>query len=368
MERFKESGRPGLDDQPKRWRTHPQTTSADVVEAVVGVRKRHPKWGPRKLQRWLVERGYESPAASTIGAILLREGFVKPRRRRARVGEYSEGLTAQNAPNAVWGADFKGWFRLTTGMKCYPLTVSDGYSRYLLGCVALAHPDETACRTAFDALFCEYGLPAVLRTDNGTPFSGRHGISSLSVWRVKLGIKPERIQRGKPTQNGRHERIHRTLKEDAIHGGVERRMYLQQRVFDRFRQKYNTERPHEALNYQVPAQLYEPSTRLYPTKPRSPEYPNDRDVYVVRADGCIKMPGRTLMLSTALRGEPVVVEPIQGETMTVRYGPLMLGTITTRGRFVRGARPRTGDSDGASFELAPKAGECQKHEIMAIEQ
>lgn len=145
-----------------------------------------------------------------------------PKKRQARTGEFSDGLTAQDSPNAVWGADFKGWFRLSTGAKCYPLTVSDGYSRYLLCCDALAHPDEEACRVAFDALFKEYGLPQVLRTDNGTPFSGVFGVSSLSVWWVKLGIKPERIQRGKPSQNGRHERMHRTLKADAIQAGVGR--------------------------------------------------------------------------------------------------------------------------------------------------
>ena len=249
--RFREGGRPGLNDQPRRWRSHPHTTAPDVVELVVGTRKRHPTWGPRKLQARLLGRGWECPSASTIGAILKREGCVVSKRRQERTGEYSDGLSAQNSPNAVWGADFKGLFKLSTGAKCYPLTVSDGYSRYLLRCDALVHPDEEACRVAFDGLFKEYGLPQVLRTDNGTPFSGRFGISSLSVWWVKLGIKPERIQRGKPTQNGRHERIHRTLKADAIRAGVALRMYLQQRVFDRFRHEYNTERPHEALDYRV---------------------------------------------------------------------------------------------------------------------
>ena len=152
-------------------------------------------------------------------------------------------------------------------------------------------------------------MPQVLRTDNGTPFSGRFGISALSVWWIKLGIRPERIQRGKPTQNGRHERIHRTLKADAIQGGVAYRIYLQQRVFDRFRHEYNTARPHEALGYRVPAALYEPSPRSYPVKLRSPEYPSDREVYVVRSDGSIRIPGRDLLLSPLLSGEPVFVRP-----------------------------------------------------------
>jgi hypothetical protein len=280
---------------------------------------------------------------------------VVPKRRQERTGEYSDGLSTQDSPNAVWGADFKGWFKLSTGAKCYPLTVSDGYSRYLLRCDALAHPDEEACRVAFDGLFKEYGLPQVLRTDNGTPFSGRFGISSLSVWWVKLGIKPERIQRGKPTQNGRHERIHRTLKADAIRTGVAQRMYLQQRVFDRFRHEYNTERPHEALDYRVPASAYVASPRSYPVKLRSPEYSNDRDVYVVRADGSIRMPGRDLLLSTVLRGEPVAVEICQDDTMVVSYGPLKLGTVSAHGRFVRGSRPLSRGSDAPAEDLSSGA-------------
>lgn len=350
--RFREGGRPGLNDQSRRWRSHPHTTAPDVVELVVGARKRHPTWGPRKLQAWLLGRGWECPSASTIGAILKREGCVVPKRRQERTGEYSDGLSAQDSPNAVWGADFKGWFKLSTGAKCYPLTVSDGYSRYLLRCDALAHPDEEACRVAFDGLFKEYGLPQVLRTDNGTPFSGRFGISSLSVWWVKLGIKPERIQRGKPTQNGRHERIHRTLKADAIRTGVAQRMYLQQRVFDRFRHEYNTERPHEALDYRVPASAYVASPRSYPVKLCSPEYPNDRDVYVVRADGSIRIPGRDLLLSPVLRGEPVAVEISQDDTMVVSYGPLKLGTVSAHGRFARGSRPRSRGSDAAAEDLS----------------
>jgi putative transposase len=350
--RFREGGRPALNDQPRRWHSHPHMTAPDVAELVVGTRKRHPTWGPRKLRAWILRRGYACPSASTVGAILKREGCVVPKRRQQRTGEYSDGLSAQDSPNAVWGADFKGWFRLSTGAKCYPLTVSDGFSRYLLRCDALAHPDEEACRIAFDGLFKEHGLPRVLRTDNGTPFSGRFGVSALSVWWVKLGITPERIQRGKPTQNGRHERIHRTLKADAIRAGVAQRMYLQQRVFDRFRHEYNTERPHEALDYRVPASVYVPSPRSYPVKLRSPEYSNDRNVYVVRADGTIRMPGRDLFLSEVLRGEPVAVEICAGDTTVVSYGPLKLGTVSAQGRFVRGSRTWSRGSDDAAPDLS----------------
>ena len=243
--------------------------------------------------------------------------------------------------------------------------MSDGYSRYLLRCEALAHPDELACRKAFDKLFGEFGLPRVLRTDNGTPFSGRHGISSLSVWWVKLGIVPERIQRGKPTQNGRHERIHRTLKADALKSGkVASRMHLQQRAFDRFLHEYNTERPHEALDYKVPSAMYEPSSRRYPTKLRCPEYPDPWEVYKVRNDGSIKMSDRELFLSNVLRDEPVGLEPRDDGTLRVHYGPLHLGTISPRGRFTRGTRPRRTDSNDPSKQLTKDPDQAQSREML----
>jgi hypothetical protein len=249
----------------------------------------------------------------------------------------------------VWAVDFKGWFRLATGLKCYPLTVSDGYSRYLLGCQALEHPDEMACREAFERLFGQYGLPAVIRSDNGTPFSGRFGISTLSVWWVQLGIRPERIQRGKPSQNGRHERMHRTLKQDAILSAPPgRRMLDQQRVFDRFRKEYNEERPHEALGQRTPAELYEASTMCYPRKPASPSYPKDWSVYRVRANGTIQMPLRTLMVSTSLVGEPVGIEHHADGSARLFYGPLLLGNFAQCGKFSRG-----GQSANHPFEDAP---------------
>jgi len=333
-----------------------------MVEQIVALRRKHPSWGPKKLGSWLSAKGYEPPCASTIGAILKREGCVRPRRRRERAGDYSDGLAAQDAPNAVWAADFKGWFRLKTGKKCYPLTVSDGFSRYLLRCEALEHPDELACREAFDALFCEYGLPMVLRTDNGTPLSGRYGISSLSVWWVKLGIRPERIQRGKPTQNGRHERIHRTLNEDVLKAGAIRsRTYHQQRVFDRFRKEYNLERPHEALQQQVPAQLYEPSQKRYPCPLAQPDYPEDRDVYTVQRDGSIRIPGRALFLSSVLAGEPVALRTEEDGAQTVWYGPLRLGTIRPNGRFTRGTRPSRQHSDAPEQQLHGELQHAQTH-------
>lgn len=260
----------------------------------------------------------------------------------------------------MWAVDFKGWFRLRSGKKCYPLTVSDGYSRYLIGCEALEHPDETACREAFERLFREYGLPEVIRSDNGTPFSGTFGVSRLSVWWVKLGIVPERIQRGKPSQNGRHERMHRTLKQDAIVSApLGRRLAEQQRVFDNFRREYNDERPHEAIGQKPPASLYEPSETCYPKPEASPRYPLDWSVHRVRTDGSIELSGRSLNLSMILRGEPVGLEPLEDGGTRIHYGPIVLGNLSNKGRFTRGCRmPKTTLQDPPSEEL--KAPEPRK--------
>ena len=339
LERFRTGGVPGLYDRSRRFRSHPKQTPEKIVELVVGERRRHPTWGPKKLKASLELRGWAVPAASTIGKILQREGLVTKKRRRDRAGDFATGLTPQEHPNAVWGADFKGWFKLETGVRCYPLTISDGFSRYLLRCQALKHPDEMASREVFDAAFAEFGLPEVIRTDNGTPFSAVYGVSSLSVWWVKLGIRPERIQPGKPSQNGRHERMHRTLKAEAIASGKTKRvMWAQQRVFDHFRREYNEERPHEALGLVPPATHYEPSPRLYPTQLRSPEYDRDWEVYLVQRGGSILLPGRELFLSSVLEGEPVGLQLQEDGSRRIHYGPLYLGSLSAEGRFSRGTR------------------------------
>ena len=358
--RFKEGGAAALDDLPRRWRDHPHKTPPVMVEQIVAMRRKHPRWGPKKLQLMLADAGYDPPARSTIGVILKQQGCIQPKRRRSAPGDYSNGLTPQKAPNAVWSTDFKGWFKLRSGVKCYPLTVLDGFSRYLLRCEGLEHPDELACREAFHKLFCEFGLPEVMRSDNGPPFSAKHGTSTLSLWWVKLGICPERIQRGKPQQNGRHERMHRTLKLEALDAAsIEFRMYKQQRVFDRFRHEYNSVRPHEALRNQVPASLYTPSNRRYPCKLRSPEYGYGFEVYVVRTDGTIQIPGRHVFLSTVLAGEPIGLKDHEDGTTTVHYGPLRLGMITCRRRFVRGPRPRKRRTGSESDELSRTSEENQ---------
>lgn len=341
IKRFKQGGVPALYDQSRAARGRPNATDDMMVKVVVGARRRHPNWGPKKLCALLKRQGYAPPAPSTIGGILKREGLVYARRRKPRPGSYFDGLSAQDAPNDVWAADFKGHFKLGDGKRCYPLTISDGFSRFLLRCQALEHPDELSSFEVFEAAFCEFGRPYVIRTDNGTPFSARNGISTLSVWWVELDMLPERIERGKPTQNGRHERIHRTLKQDAIQTeGPKRNFWEQQRVFDRFRREYNEERPHEALDQQPPASAYEPSARPYPIKPREPEYDSDVLVYRVRSTGAVVHKGEEIFLSKVLSGKPVGLTQEPDGRWRIEYGSLFLGTLSKTGHLTRGYKHR----------------------------
>jgi transposase InsO family protein len=347
--RFQEAGLPGLAELDRVAYRHPHATSEQVVKLVISARRAHPSWGPRKLRAWLTGRGHGDvvPAASTIGAILQREGLVGRTRRRLRPGEFTSTLTEQKHPNAVWAADFKGQFSLRGGPKCYPLTITDGFSRYLLRCQALLHPTSDETQAVFEAAFYEYGLPDVMRTDNGVPFSSRSGISALSVWWVKLGIRPERTARGKPTQNGRHERMHRTLKMDAIRPEmVKGSQWAQQRVFDRFRKEFNEERPHEALGQRPPSSLYRLSSRTYPTPLREPQYDQGYEVQRAGADGSVVVGGRRYALSTLLRREPIGLQEQEDGRVTVHYGPLELATISVGGRLTRGRKKTRSRPEG----------------------
>ena len=223
--------------------------------------------GPKKLRVKLSELHPELavPAASTIGDWLRREGLVGRLRQRRRCPPYTRPFAAVTAANDVWCTDFKGWFRTGDGRRCDPFTLSDAHSRYLLRCQAVAHPDDEHVRPIFEAAFGEHGLPLAIRSDNGPPFAspGAGGLSPLAVWWLKLGIRPERIVAGKPQQNGRHERVHRTLKQETATPPADG-VPAQQQRFDAFRALYNHERPHEALGQQTPASAYRSSPRPYP--------------------------------------------------------------------------------------------------------
>lgn len=330
LRRYEVGGASALNERSRAPREHPNAVDEEVVEAIVALRRKHPRWGPRKLKVVLARNWAkaELPATSTIGDILKRHGLVHPRRRIRRSSPFPDQLRQYAAPNAVWCADFKGHFPIG-GERCHPLTISDGFSRYLLSCRALRRPLHRYVKDVFEAAFREYGLPKAIRTDNGPPFStlALAGLSRLAVWWIRLGILPERIMPGRPDQNGRHERMHSTLKADTAK--PPRSSFSgQQRAFDRFRLEYNQERPHEALDQQVPAALYRPSLRSYPTYLPQPEYPSRFETRLVYPNGVFSFFSMTQWYtSICLAGERVGLEPCDDGCWRVHYGFVPLGVL-----------------------------------------
>jgi putative transposase len=325
LRRYRQYGLKGLAELNRAARQHPNQTAAEVEQAVLDLRQAHMRWGPRKLKR-VLERdqpGRLWPATSTIGEIVKRAGLVIARKKRRRTEPYTQPLAHANESNRVWCADFKGWFRSGDGTRIDPLTISDAYSRYLLRSQAVEKADTERVRAVFEAAFREHGLPEAIRTDNGVPFasSALGGLSRLAVWWIKLGIVPERIQAGHPEQNGRHERMHRTLKQELRPVEDWR---AQQRELDRFRQEYNQARPHEALGMETPASVYEPSPRLYPAREPEVEYPDAMRVFRVKSQGCFRWKKHDVFLSEVLWGEPIGLLEERDRTYTVHFAHMPL--------------------------------------------
>jgi transposase InsO family protein len=344
--RYQLLGWEGLKDASRAPHGHPNAVSEATVRQVLTVREQHPTWGPKKIRAWLERKhpGASWPAESTIGELLDRAGLVKHRRRRQRVAASASTLPPIGGINDVWGVDFKGWFRTGDGQRCDPLSLSDLASRYVLRLQAVAGIGGEQIWPWLDAAFREFGLPSRMRSDNGPPFGSTApgGLSSLAVKLIKAGVKPEYIARGKPQQNGRHERLHRTLKAETASPPAAT-IRQQQRRFDAFCRLFNDERPHEALGQTPPASHYTASTRRYSGRLREPEYPSAWLVRRVRRKGDIKWRGEYLYLSEALAGEPIALEPIDDEGWLIHYGPIALGTLDQRSKFARlraGTRPR----------------------------
>ncbi len=329
---YQAEGLEGLKPHSRAPRHHPNAIDEEVCAAVVRAKAAHPGWGPKKLQPLVGEPEsiqQQWPVASTRGAILVRAGLTVPRRPpRAHVPPRTQPFGSISQANDTWCADFKGWFRTADGVRCDPLTISDAHSRLLLRCQALHHGIHGQyVRPVFEATFREYGLPLRLRTDNGSPFAhvGAGGLSALSVWWIKLGIVPERIDPGQPSQNGRHERMHRTLNETTAQPPAAT-IRAQQQRFDAFRREYNHERPHEALGQQPPMGCYTASQRAYPRRLEEPTYPGADQERRVRHNGEIRWSSSTIYISQVLVGEPVgIYEAADG--WLVRYGPIDLGLL-----------------------------------------
>jgi putative transposase len=363
LRRYRETGVAGLLEHSRAAHRHGNQTPEEIEQMVVELRQAHMRWGPRKLKRVLErnEPGRTWPAASTIGALLKREGLVVARKKRLRTAPYTEPLAHAYEANRVWCADFKGWFRTADGARIDPLTISDAHSRYLLRCQAVEKTNTDRVQAIFEAAFREYGMPQAIRTDNGAPFASRAlaGLSRLAVWWIKLGIMPERIAAGHPEQNGRHERMHRTLKQEAAQPPAANRRE-QQRTLDRFRQEYNEIRPHEALNMQTPAAVYQPSARMFPTRMAEVDYPGTMLVRSVRPHGHFRWKKEDVFLSEVFWGERVGLLSEDDRWFTVYFAQLPLARfdshklmVTPLPKIASFANVRAGEED-ASSSLAPQ--------------
>jgi transposase InsO family protein len=311
--RYAAEGPAGLADRSHAPLKHGRETPAALVEKIVDLRRARPSWGPRKLMAKLAQLHPELhwPSHSTAHELLKRAGLVSARRVRRRPPRRLGDLIAPERPNHVWAVDHKGWVKLGDGHRCEPLTVADSYSRFLLALSAAGGVSGTEAKPVLERAFREYGLPEAIRSDNGPPFASASatGLSALSVWWIKLGIQPERITPGRPQENGRLERFHRTLLEAMTPPAADRVEQL--RRFDAFRRDYNEERPHQALQQLTPASFYTPSPRPMPDRPPEPQYPSAFTVRRVRSNGQIKWRGGLIGLSTALVGEPIALEEIE---------------------------------------------------------
>lgn len=326
--RFAVAGLEGLAEQSRAPHSCPHRMAPETAAALLAAKQAHPTWGPKKLLPYLRERQPDLPlpAVSTAGDWLARQGLTTARRSRRKVAAPTAKPLAPTAPNEVWAADFKGEFPTRDGQQCYPLTVTDAQTRYLLVCHALPSTATAGVIPVWERLFAEYGLPQAIRTDNGVPFASLAigGLSELAVWWLKLGIQPQRIAPGKPQQNGRHERLHRTLKAATTRPPAADHS-AQQARFDRFRQEYNEERPHEALGQVPPGRLYQPSSRTLPPRLPRPEYPGHYLVRKVGSNGMLRLRTQRVFVSATLSEEYVGLEEVGEGVWAVHFYEVLLG-------------------------------------------
>ena len=347
FKRYKDCGLQGLNEQSRAPYRQANRLPYQVERTILGIKKEHSKWGARKIRDKLIKQFpmVPTPAISTIHAVLDRHDLVK-RKKRRRYKAKGTPLVAARRPNELWCADYKGEFMLGNRKYCYPLTISDYSTRYLIGCEGVKSTKADLAFTVFESAFREFGLPSAIRTDNGVPFASGNalfGLTRLSVWWLRLGISLQRIKPGHPQQNGRHERMHLTLKDEATKPAAFNFLQQQER-FDRFIGVYNNERPHQALDGNYPGELYTPSARVY-EPPGEPEYPfHDRAIRVTRC-GRICIGRRKINLSTAFAGQTVGVREVEDQVWLVSFLDYDLGYFDNeRGRVEPGPNPFTPDN------------------------
>ena len=330
LDRYRNQGLDGLHDESRAPLSHMNQTPDDVVELLLACRKDHPRWGPKKLIPALEKRypGIRCPAKSTAGDILKRHGMVRPRRRRRRATPATKPFKHVTDPNDVWAVDFKGSFRVGDGRRCQPLTVTDSLSRFALLSKALSNQRADTVKPRFEALFKERGMPYRIRSDNGAPFAsvGLGGLTSLSAWWLKLGIRLERIKPGNPQENARHERFHWTLKQETAMP-PRASIRAQQVAFTKFLREYNYDRPHESLGDKTPGEFYCESERIYPGRAPEPEYPGHFEVRRVKRNGFIKWHNEFVYLTEALCRETIGLEQISDRHYRVFFCDLELGLL-----------------------------------------
>ena len=360
LDRFDVGGPAGLRDRSRRPVHSPSATDPTLVDALVDLRQHHPTWGARKLLKVVKRTRPDAawPRRSTVCDLLKARGLVRSKPRRSGRRSTARPLAVITRPNETWTTDFKGQFRTRDGLYCYPLTLRDGFSRYVLRCDALLTSRYDVTRPCFERAFEEYGLPDRIRSDNGGPFAstGFAGLSRLSVWWMRLGILLERIEPAHPEQNGSHEQFHRVLKAETARPPAASAAG-QQRRFTRFRREYNQQRPHEALGDEVPAHYYQPSPRSLPRRLPPLEYPGHWEVRLVSSEGHISWDGRLQFLCEALAGERVGLEAVDDGLWTIHYATVALGRFDERQRRVY---PIAGFARGRSASWAGSAPDARK--------
>jgi len=346
LRRYEEHGDAGLYERSRAPKSCPHKTSPEIEALIIAARKARPTWGGGALVGWIAKKDPTMapllPAASTAHEILVRHGMIKRRRKRRGLPPTNPPVTQPKAPNDVWTIDFKGDFRTRDGKRCYPLTMADDFSRFLLVCKTLPSTSGSEAKPYIEAAFRKFGLPEVIRSDNGTPFAsvGLGRLSRLSVWWIRLGIRIERIQPGKPTQNARHERMHKTLKRDTAKppAGDAR---AQQRAFNTFIDRYNHEKPHKAHGGRTPSDFYCTSYRPYPEQVPQPEYPGFYEVRKVSHHGYVRLRGHQFFLSNTLGGEYVGLHEVHDDLWSIDFGNVELARydVATKTMHTGGAQP-----------------------------
>jgi putative transposase len=350
IERYEEEGIEGLHDRSRARHSQALQTDERLVQEILELKYRWPKWGPKKILGNLKNHQpqVEWPSVTTAHNILFKNGLVIPRKRRRRVPASTTHLSQSARPNDVWSVDFKGWRMTSDDLKCDPLTISDNYSRYLLYCGKLTHNNTDHVWAILDRIFREYGLPLYLKSDNGPPFAttGPGRLSTISIKLIKAGVTPEWIEPGKPQQNGRHERMHGTLQREGFFPNLT--LIEQQKEFVNFQEYYNEQRPHEALGQKTPASIHECSPRSWNGQLRAPEYPEGYKVLKVRECGKAFLNGTNIYIGRALANEPIGLKENNENGFLVYYGPIILGNLTRELEFnipKRKERRRTGNYD-----------------------